>query len=125
MAAEDYLDPWDFPSHTFSVNLRPKAKTKAKRNRDIEWTTGTGEIKRLEEMEDSHLLNTIAYINRRVEAHAKVEQLAHARGMAVPDFTINKESADFWTDAMFKELDRRQRKLLKAAKQTIERNSYE
>lgn len=89
------------------------------RNRDIRWTTGQGEGIRLEDMEDSHLLNTVAYINRRVEEYNKMVELASRRGYAVPAFTINKQTADYWTNAMLKELNRRQGKKLDAARDTL------
>lgn len=122
MAAEDYIDEWMFPERMFKKIERthmPRANTSAKRNRDIEWITGQGEILRLEDMKDSHLLNTVAYIQRRVAEYQTVADVAHKRNMHVPPFAINKKPADFWIDAMLKELNRRQMKAVKEAQQLI------
>lgn len=99
MAAEDYIDEWMFPERVFKQVERthmPRPNTSPKRNRDIEWVTGQGEVLRLEDMKDSHLLNTVAYIQRRVAEYQTVADVAHKRNMRVPPFAINnKKSADF------------------------------
>lgn len=121
MAAEDYIDPCDFSyeQHILRTLGRATPNVKAKRNLDIEWVTGQGEIMRLEQMEDSHLLNTVAYIRRRTEEHAKTVELAESLHFKVPQFVINKQPADFWIGAMLKELNRRQVKKIADAKQVL------
>lgn len=94
-------------------------KKRSEKNRDIEWTTGQGEVLRLEQMEDSHLLNTVAYINRKLDEYNKVAAMAHARNQTVPQYMINKASGTFWIDAMLKELNRREQKKIADAKKVL------
>ena len=104
--------------HVDSAGVR-QTKNQSNKNRNIEWTTGQGEILRLADMEDSHLLNTIVYIRRRAAEFAEVEQIAHSRNLAVPQPLINKRPFDYWIDAMLKELNRREQKKIADAKKLL------
>lgn len=84
------------------------------KNKDIEWVTGQGEVLKLKEMEDSHLLNTIAYVTRKIDSHGITTMLAAERGFTLPALVVNRQPAQFWIDAMLKELNRREVKRAKA-----------
>lgn len=96
-----------------------EANTNPKRKRDIEWTTGKGEIMRIADMEESHLLNTVAYINRRVEEYKKVKQMAITVGLMIPEQIINKKPCSFWVTAMLWELHRRETKKIRKAQKIL------
>ena len=124
MAAEDYFDdPYDWATaedHNARAFLRSPAKPKRKgKNKDVEWITGSGEVIRIADMEDSHLGNTIRYIARKLDEHSKATQLMATRGFVVPPYVINKRSGDEWLDVLGKEANRRKAKEISKAKQIL------
>ena len=118
MAAEDYInfedDPFDHdddfgPSVARGAlaDLLRKAGPRT-RNGKIVWTTGRGDKLLLEEMEDSHIRNTIAYIKRKTEEWKKTrQQILNERGRDLGEYRINSMSGEAWITVLLAELDRR------------------
>lgn len=90
-------------------DLMMARKLKRKRNRDIEWINRDGEAIPLAEMENDHLLNTIALLGRKAEAWQRTKALADSKGLKVPEPTMYGKPLAYWSDAMLKELNRRQK----------------
>ena len=124
MAAEDYFngigeDSWgdDYfenpPEFGPSVargalaDLLRKAGPRT-RNGKIVWTTGQGDKLLLEEMEESHLRNTIAYIKRKAEEWKTTrQQILRERNRDLGEYRINNMSGEAWITMLLAELDRR------------------
>ena len=78
------------------------------RNGNIVWTTGRGDKLLLEEMDDSHIRNTIAYIKRKTEEWKKTrQQILNERGRDLGEYRINSMSGEAWITVLLAELDRR------------------
>ena len=122
MAAEDYMDfDWDDdrqfedqPVHWRSntcqklSNLLSGKKGKKERKPVLVWTTGAGDRLRLEEMEESHLRNTIAYIKRKTEEWKKTRlQILNERNRDLGEYRINNAAGEQWITLLLNELDRR------------------
>ena len=123
MAAEDYLfgmddDTWGddpaigpfFPNarHDEVANLLRRGANRNRRQANVVWTTGQGDKLLLEEMEDSHIRNTIAYIKRKTEEWKKTrQQIIKERGRDLGEYRINSMSGEAWITVLLAELDRR------------------
>lgn len=119
MAAEDYInfeeDPFNygddgpfFPNarHDEVANLLRRSRNRRQAN--VVWTTGQGDKLLLEEMEDSHIRNTIAYIKRKTEEWKKTrQQILNERGRDLGEYRINSMSGEAWITVLLAELDRR------------------
>ena len=111
MAAEDYInfedDPF-FPNarHDEVANLLRRSRNRRQAN--VVWTTGRGDKLLLEEMDDSHIRNTIAYIKRKTEEWKKTrQQILNERGRDLGEYSINSMSGEAWITVLLAELDRR------------------
>ena len=143
MAAEDYIDdyfpdPFDHhqngePDFTYTcarneartllLKKQPVRHKAEKKNKDIEWVTGQGEIIKIADMEDSHISNTIAYIVRRMKYHQEAADMLHAMGLIKPPYIINRRPGTEWLNIFGKEASRRTNKGIKKAKNTLAQNS--
>jgi len=75
----------------------------------IYWVTGGGESINIEDMEDSHLQNTLNYITRRSQQWEVTRELALERnGVDVGEYIINGKSGSEWFDIFVAEIKRRQ-----------------
>lgn len=86
----------------------------------IRWHTYNKGAINVTSMEDSHLLNTIAYINRRVDEYNRVKEQATIAGKRIPAFLISGELASYWIDVFLTELDIRSQKRIADAKRVLE-----
>ena len=78
------------------------------RNGNIVWTTGRGDKLLLEEMEESHLRNTIAYVKRKTEEWKTTrQQILRERNRDLGEYRINNMSGEAWITMLLVELDRR------------------
>ena len=123
MAAEDYLfgmddDTWGddpaigpfFPNARRDevANLLRRGANRNRRQANVVWTTGKGYKLLLEEMDDSHIRNTIAYIKRKTEEWKKTrQQILKERGRDLGEYCINSMSGEAWITVLLAELDRR------------------
>lgn len=121
MAAEDYLfgmddDEWGdepaigpfFPNarHDEVANLLRRGRNR--RQSPVAWTTGQGEKLLLEDMEESHIRNTVAYIKRKTEEWKKTRlQILNERNRDLGEYRINNASGEQWITLLLAELDRR------------------
>jgi hypothetical protein len=73
------------------------------------WTTGDGESLNVEDMEDSHVQNTLNYITRRSQQWELTRELAKERnGVDVGQYIINDKLGSEWFDIFVAEIKRRQ-----------------
>lgn len=121
MAAEDYLfgmddDEWGdepaigpfFPNarHDEVANLLRRGRNR--RQSPVAWTTWQGEKLLLEDMEESHIRNTVAYIKRKTEEWKKTRlQILNERNRDLGEYRINNASGEQWITLLLAELDRR------------------
>ena len=121
MAAEDYLfgmddDTWGdepaigpfFPNarHVEVANLLRRGRKH--RQSPVAWTTGQGEKLLLEDMEESHLHNTIAHIKRKTEEWEKTRlQILNERNRDLGEYRTNGALGEQWITLLLAELDRR------------------
>lgn len=117
MAAEDYFDPLDTLERDRDDMFQHwKRKPKMQRlyfRRDVRkqhmWLTGEGESINIEDMEDSHVQNTLNYITRRSQQWETTRELALERnGVDVGDYIINGKPGSEWFDIFVAEIKRRQ-----------------
>lgn len=122
MSADDYYDPHAYHSPAPVMGREHQSISKPKKsnkNKNIEWTTRQGEIIRVADMEDSHLGNTICYLHRKLETHAKAAEFMVERGFTVPPCIINKRPVTEWLDIFGKEAVRRANKEMEKAKRVL------
>lgn len=133
MAAEDYIDFFDydaltdFDDHPFFQNRKASFQNKdknkdTKKNKEIEWVTGQGEVIRVADMEDSHLGNTIRYIVRKMDEHEFAIDVMRERGFTVPPYVINKRPGTEWLEILGKEANRRKKKEIEKAQKVLSSN---
>lgn len=98
------------------VNHISKRKPKMQRlyfRRDVRkqhmWLTGEGESINIEDMEDSHVQNTLNYITRRSQQWEVTRELARERnGVDVGEYIINGKAGREWFDIFVTEIKKRQ-----------------
>lgn len=77
--------------------------------KQVFWTTGEGEPLDIEDMEDSHVQNTLNYITRRSQQWEVTRELALERnGIDVGEYIVNGKPGSEWFDIFVAEIKRRQ-----------------
>ena len=90
------------------------------RNRDRVWRQANNVEKRLEEMETSHLLNVVLYINKRLQEYDELHLEVMDSDMKLPTLTFNGEPGSIWKTRMLRELNRRAKNDEAADRKTLE-----
>lgn len=97
-------------------------RRKNMRNKDYIWQSADGRAYALHEMEESHLMNTVAFLDRKINEFNNIATDAADKGLLFPKYKVNGELGTVWKDRMLKELNRRVSKEIKAAEDLLAAN---